>query len=329
MDYNLREKFFIKLTEEINSIIDKKTGKVSKKYLKKINCPICKVSDFEESLFEKNGFDFVRCKQCELIYTNPQPKVDLIEKIYKNSESSEIWRKLQGSNKEIVWKKDYYYDSIDFISKNINISKKIKLLDLGCNNGLFLEYVREKTNWDHLGIDLNEKAIDEAKRKKLNVINCDYDILDREFDIVTMFGVMEHIPNPYELLEKIILKQKNKNKWYFSMIVPNMFSLFHFFLKENSPSIDGREHILYFSINSIKNLLKKLGFNNIICDTILTGEDAIKQQLQWYKYDSLGAFDMKFIPSKILEEIENGNFEKFLKKYDLGLRLRVIAKYEN
>ena len=100
-----------------------------------------------------------------------------------------------------------------------------------------------------------------------------------------MFGVMEHIPNPYELLEKIILKQRNKDKWYFSMIVPNMFSLFHFFLKENSPSIDGREHILYFSINSIKNLLKKLGFKNITCDTVLTGAGAIKQQLQWYKYE--------------------------------------------
>ena len=36
MDYNLREKFFKKLDEEINSIIDKKTKKFSKKYLKKI-----------------------------------------------------------------------------------------------------------------------------------------------------------------------------------------------------------------------------------------------------------------------------------------------------
>ena len=329
MDYKLREKFFEKLNEEINSIIDEKTGKVSKKYLKKINCPICKISDFEEHLFEKNGFDFVRCEKCELIYTNPQPKVDLIEKIYKNSESSEIWRKLQSSNKEISWKRDYYFDTINFISKYIDISKKVELLDLGCNNGLFLEYVREKTNWYNLGIDLNEKAIEEAKKKKLNVINCDYDLLDRDFDIITMFGVMEHIPNPYELLEKIILKQKNKDKWYFSMIVPNMFSLFHFFLKENSPSIDGREHILYFSINSINNLLNKLGFKNIVCDTVLTGEGAIKQQLQWYKYDNLSYDSSKFIPFKILNEIENGNFEKFLKDYDLGLRIRVIASYEN
>ena len=82
-------------------------------------------------------------------------------------------------------------------------------------------------------------------------------------------------------------------------------------------------------VNLREKFFKKLNeeINSIIDKK--TGKDAIKQQLQWYKYDSLGAFDMKFIPSKILEEIENGNFEKFLKKYDLGLRLRVIAKYEN
>ena len=43
------------------------------------------------------------------------------------------------------------------------------------------------------------------------------------------------------------------------------------------------------------------------------------------KYKQLGTslFLVKF------KEIENGNFEKFLKDYDLGLRIRVIASYEN
>lgn len=329
MDHKLRQEFFDTLNEEINSIINKKTGKIFKKYVKKIDCPICKSNLLEEHLFDKNGFEFVRCKKCELIYTNPQPKTEIIEEIYRNSKSSEIWRKLQSRKNEVSWKKEYYQDIINFIQFYIDDVGPKEILDLGCNNGLFLDCVRVNTDWDYLGIDLNEKAIEEARSKNLNVLNCNYSELKQDFDLVTMFGVMEHIPNPLELLTEIITKQKRKKRWYFSMIVPNMYSLFHFLLKESSPSIDGREHILYFSVNSINNLLTKLGFKNIKCDTILTGMGAIKQQLQWYKYENVSHVSRDFIPHKILTEIDNGNIEKMIKKYDLGLRLRVIATYEN
>ena len=329
MDYELRKLFFETLDQEINSIIDKKTGKVFSKYVKYIPCPICKDNSSEEHLFSKNGFEFVRCGSCEMIYTNPQPKTELIEDIYKDSKSSEIWRKLQSSKTEIAWKEDYYKDNITFLKNYINKPSSLKLLDLGCNNGLFLEYVKTQTNWDFLGIDLNKKAIKEAERKGLNVKNCNFSDLNEEFDLITMFGVLEHIPNPLELLNEIVNHQAGKESWDLSLIVPNMFSLFHFLLKENSPSIDGREHIMYFSINSIYNLLKKAGFTNIKCDTVLTGIGAIKEQLQWFKYDSRLEQSLKYIPKKIKKEIINGNFEKLIKEYDLGLRLRVVASYKN
>lgn len=328
MDNELRKLFFETLDQEINSIINPKTGKVFKKYVKNINCPICKNDGKEDYLFSKNGFDFVRCINCELIYTNPQPKVNLLEKIYKNSESANIWIKLQGSKKEISWKKEYYLDNIRFI-KNYLKNDSLKLLDLGCNNGLFLEYVNENTEWDSLGIDLNKKAIQIARNKGLNVRNGNFSEINENFDLITMFGVLEHIPNPLDLLNEIIKKQIEKKSWYISIIVPNIFSLFHFLLKEKSPSIDGREHIIYFSMNSLIFFLRKLGFINIKCDTVLSGLEPIKEQLQWHNYNSFKNKDLKFIPDKLKKEIMNGNMEKFINDYDLGLRLRVIAEYKN
>ena len=56
--------------------------------------------------------------------------------------------------------------------------------------------MKTQTNWDFLGIDLNKKAIKEAERKGLNVKNCNFSDLNEEFDLITMFGVLEHIPNP-------------------------------------------------------------------------------------------------------------------------------------
>src|SRR5689334_18920897 len=62
-----------------------------------------------------------------------------------------------------------------------------KVLDVGCNDGTFMEMLRDKRKCDVIGIDISEVALEEAKSKGLNVINADVEKLpftDKQFDVV-------------------------------------------------------------------------------------------------------------------------------------------------
>ena len=107
--------------------------------------------------------------------------------------------------------------------------------------------------------------------------------------------------------------------------MPNAYSLYHMFLQSKSVSFDGRNHLLYFSQKTLKNLFQKNGFEVVSIDTVLTGIDNIKKQMQWldpYKNNDT----TKYLESSLTEDFIN---EEYILKNNLGLRLRVIAKLKD
>jgi len=92
--------------------------------------------------------------------------------------------------------------------------KKIKILELGCSEGIGLPLLTQNAT-EYLGIDLDNEAIDYARKNwKNNNINfecCNFlqIKLDRTFDVVLSLDVVEHIEPEFE-------------NQYFSTIVENM-----------------------------------------------------------------------------------------------------------
>lgn len=74
-----------------------------------------------------------------------------------------------------------------------------RLLDVGCGEGYFLEYVER--HYDVYGVDVSEYCIREARhrtnRAKLSIGSITYmDYEDESFDVITCFDVLEHLENP-------------------------------------------------------------------------------------------------------------------------------------
>jgi len=90
--------------------------------------------------------------------------------------------------------------SADFVRR---FSDGSRLLDLGCAYGFFLKEAA-KRQFEVLGIELAEDAAESCRQAGLNVLSgiADETNMTRigEVDVITMFDVIEHLPQPRESL---------------------------------------------------------------------------------------------------------------------------------
>ncbi|MBI5797806.1 class I SAM-dependent methyltransferase [Candidatus Woesearchaeota archaeon] len=81
-----------------------------------------------------------------------------------------------------------------------------KFMDIGCATGVFLDMAK-KEGYDVVGVDISEFACSyatenfgiETKKGKLE----DLHLPDKSFDIITMWDVVEHVPDPHTFLHEV------------------------------------------------------------------------------------------------------------------------------
>lgn len=162
-----------------------------------------------------------------------------------------------------------YYDNVrEEMLKYLPETAK-KILDVGCGNGAFASLVKEKNNAEVWGIELMEEeakvAIDVLD--KVFVGNCENHIEglpDQYFDAIYMNDVLEHLVDPYSVLE--ILKSKLAPNGVFISSIPNVrfFRTFSkvLFSKDwiyDDHGVMDKTHLRFFTGKSIKRMYEELG----------------------------------------------------------------------
>ena len=95
------------------------------------------------------------------------------------------------------------------------------VLDIGCGDGTLLHYLQRAKGIEAHGIEVSEKAIELAGGKGIKVARAD--ISQREFqltetyDFIIASEVIEHLPNPEELMSKL----RGKFRKYLIITIPN------------------------------------------------------------------------------------------------------------
>lgn len=238
-----RSRFFENVNKELNRLIDPDTGKVKAELLEQVNCPVCEAEAFDP-LFVKQGFNFVRCKSCSLVYVNPRLLESATLAYYGDAadqQSMEDWMKVLASPANQAWQIPYFQEAVDILSKLIPARGRI--LDLGCSIGLFME-VAQRSGFECIGLEPEPKSREYALKRGLDVrpdLFKDAGFLSSSFDAITMFGVMEHLSHPKQMLVEIW--DALKPDGVVMAISPNVYSFANGTLHEQARTFTGRNHL--------------------------------------------------------------------------------------
>lgn len=201
--------------------------------------------------------------ELDLLETKPRPSLVDLPTYYE----SESYISHTDASKSIVDKMYQLVKKIALKNKlklinSFNTSSK-KLLDVGCGTGQFL-LTSENNGWSISGVEPNRNARTLAKEKLgINSVAALFDdinlINNEQFDVITLWHVLEHIPNLDEYVSK--LKLLLKPSGVLIIAVPNFKSFDATYYENFWAAYDVPRHLWHFSQNAIQKLFSKVELN--------------------------------------------------------------------
>lgn len=184
-------------------------------------------------------YRIIKCNTCGLIRSDPVVDPQILAQLYEKS---------TFNYEDEVANLRFTYGRYLFKLDSYGVQKGA-LLEIGCGNGFFLEEALAQGYATVRGVEPSADAIAKASSKVRPYIICDImcpGLFESErFDVICMFQVFDHIPNPGSLLDECfrILKPGGM----ILCINHNVESVSARLLKERSPIIDIEHTYLYSS----------------------------------------------------------------------------------
>ena len=217
-------------------------------------CPTCSGTAHERVFESSNGYDIVRCTECRLVFTDarsaPPP-----ETLYAHFDQSKTLALEQVRSSLAV-----------FLRQRAGVVTALKpsgrLLDYGCGNGAFAHYMSQ-SGFDAVGLEpfsLGQPRTAERLTLLREPLESAAPKLGR-FDVITMWHVLEHVPRPVELLQK--LRGHLADDGVLVVSVPNFESLQSKLFKGGWFHLDPPRHLIHFERDTLTACLARAGLEPI------------------------------------------------------------------
>jgi len=208
----------------------------------------------KDNSVSKETFELIFDENLDMLVTSPQPNVIDLGRYY---ESEDYISHTDG--KRSLFEKAYHFIKNIALKNKLSLinnldNSKGNLLDIGAGTGDFL-LVAKDNGWKSVGIEPSEKARNSAKSKGVELKSNLSDFEDNSFDVITMWHVLEHVPNLEEQIKE--LKRLLKPNGSIIIAVPNFKSYDANHYKEFWAAYDAPRHLWHFSKMAIKKLFQK------------------------------------------------------------------------
>ncbi len=138
-------------------------------------------------------------------------------------------------------------------------SKPQQLLDYGCGTGFFMKYLKAK-KIKVFGIEPNSGARALAQKKGLLVHEDIAQVQQSPIDVISLWHVLEHTPEPGQLVKQFYNRLSNKG--LLVLALPNLKSDDAAYYQGDWAGYDVPRHLWHFSKTGVIQLIEKQGFKH-------------------------------------------------------------------
>ena len=187
----------------------------------------------------------------EMLLTKPQPEARKLSQYYESDQYIS-----HTDNKKGLVPFLYHVVKKRSLKKKLGLINSLKknaksILDIGAGTGAFLSFI--KSDFSYVtGIEPNQKARELAQEKGISLEQDLNDVRDKLFDVITMWHVLEHVPNLEETIRDV--EALLKPNGILIIAVPNFYSFDAAYYKNFWAAFDVPRHLWHFSKASMNKL---------------------------------------------------------------------------
>jgi SAM-dependent methyltransferase len=258
-------------------------------------------------LFRKRGYDLMRCKSCGLAFVGNPPCLDDIQGLY-SARTNYHGGLLDLAAPAFAGVQKIARQHLRMLRRSVRSPHKHQLLDIGCSSGLFLDEAR-LAGFEVYGAELSPDTAAFARNHfGLEVCAGDWrqaGFADATFDVVTLFDVVEHLPDP--LGELAAIRRLLRPGGLLLQSTPNIDGLFprlSYALANRLdywPHPEPPYHLYQFSDRTLAELTERAGYEVVRIDqTRIQLGYSFGTPASWTASPKLLAYAALFAPAAVV-----------------------------
>lgn len=210
----------------------------------------------QDAMVSKETFHIEVCGQCSHRFTNPRveeneigPYYDSPDYISHTNDDVSFFGKVYQSLRKVNLNRKQ-----QLVQRTVN-KDTFSLLDYGCGTGQFLEHM-SLARHQVQGMEINEGARSQAQ--KFGKVYDQLQSIEGQYDVITMWHVMEHVYDLEELMQKF--NQLLQSGGALIVAVPNCESPDARHYRSNWAAWDVPIHIHHFTKQSMSKVATRFGY---------------------------------------------------------------------
>lgn len=231
------------------------------------SCPVCEQASFSKVFKAQyfrgkaEEFQIQECNNCKLWFTSPRPSNDELGAYYESEDYVS-----HTDKKESIIDKVYHVVRNYAVRSKVGLVNKYasrgRLLDYGAGTGFFLGAAK-KSGWQVNGVEPSEVARQNAKAVNGVELHSpetfDWTAAQNQYDCITLWHVMEHLPNLKQDLANFAGALKTDGVMFIA--VPNHESYDAQVYGKDWAALDVPLHLYHFKKRNVKLLAEEFGFD--------------------------------------------------------------------
>lgn len=229
-----------------------------------VRCNLCDADDTEQvfagpdrMVLGTETFNVVRCRHCGLVYVNPRPDPRKIGRHYPAD-----YLPFMRPRSRIARMMTKAVRALDARSLREVLGRRAKVLEVGCADGEFLAYLRDRYSWEVTGLDTDIDSVTRARCNfQLDAISgsiFDAKLPSESLDGVILKHTIEHLHSPRETLDEIHRILRPGGKLF--LWLPNLDSWEARVFGKHWSGYEVPRHLYTFSASSILAMLRRCHF---------------------------------------------------------------------